>query len=113
MRLRQPQTSAGVEDSQFSFPEVAHYRSASKTMDQFVEFGDWTFNVLDRGDAHRATGGLVTANFLPMLGAQPLLGRMLVPPMKTRARRRSPSSPMPTGSACSGPIRPPSARRWT
>jgi putative ABC transport system permease protein len=78
MRLRQPQTSAGVEDTLFSFPEVARYRSQSKTIDQFVEFGDWTFNVLGRGDAHRATGGLVTANFLPMLGAQPLLGRMLV-----------------------------------
>src|SRR5262245_45415816 len=78
MRLRQPQTAAGVEDTLFSFPEVAHYRSVSKTMDQFVEFGDWTFNVLGRGDAHRAVGGLVTANFLPMLGAQPLLGRMLV-----------------------------------
>ena len=79
MHLRQPQTAAGVEDSSFSFPEIAHYRSSSKTVDQFVEFGDWTFNVLGRGEPHRATGGLVTANFFPMLGAQPLLGRMLVP----------------------------------
>jgi predicted permease len=79
MHLRQPQTAAGVEDSSFSFPEVTHYRSHAKTIDQFVEFGDWTFNVLGRGEPHRATGGLVTANFFPMLGAQPLLGRMLVP----------------------------------
>jgi putative ABC transport system permease protein len=79
MHLRQPQTAAGVEDSGFSFPEVGHFRAQSKTIDQFVEFGDWTFNVLGRGDAHRATGGLVTANFFPMLGAQPLIGRMLVP----------------------------------
>ena len=79
MRLRQPQAAAGVEDSSFSFPEVAHYRSQSKTIDQFVEFGDWTFNVLGHGEPHRATGGLVTANFFPLLGAQPLVGRMLVP----------------------------------
>jgi predicted permease len=79
MHLRQPQVAAGVEDSSFSFPEVAHYRSVAKTIDQFVEFGDWTFNVLGRGEPHRATGGLVTANFFPMLAAQPLLGRMLVP----------------------------------
>jgi len=79
MRLRQPQVAAGIEDSSFSFPEVAHYRSVATTVDQFVEFGDWTFNVLGRGDPHRATGGLVTANFFPMLGAQPLVGRMLVP----------------------------------
>src|ERR1051325_2089458 len=79
MRLRQPQVAAGIEDSSFSFPEVAHYRSVATTVDQFVEFGDWTFNVLGRGDPHRATGGLVTAIFFPMLGAQPLVGRMLVP----------------------------------
>ena len=77
MHLRQPQVAAGVDDSGFSFPEVAHYRSQSTTIDQFVEFGDWTFNVLGRGEPHRATGGLVTANFFPMLGAQPLVGRML------------------------------------
>jgi len=79
MRIRQPQVANGVEDSNFSFPEVATYRSSSKTIDQFVEFGDWTFNVLGRGEPHRANGGLVTANFFPMLGAQPLLGRLLVP----------------------------------
>src|SRR5262245_29221139 len=79
MHLRQPQVAAGVEDSAFSFPEIAQFRAQSKTIDQFVEFGDWTFNVLGRGEPHRATGGLVTANFFPMLGAQPLVGRMLVP----------------------------------
>src|SRR5947208_14971854 len=78
MRLRQPQVAAGVEDSSFSFPEVADYRKNSRTIDQFVEFGDWTFNVLGRGEPHRANGGLVTANFFPMLGAQPLLGRLLI-----------------------------------
>src|SRR5213594_2958133 len=49
MHLRQPQMAAGVEDSSFSFPEVAHYRSVAKAVDQFVEFGDWTFNVLGHG----------------------------------------------------------------
>jgi predicted permease len=78
MHLRQVQTSAGIDDSSFSFPEVADYRLESKTIDQFVEFGDWTFNVLGRGEPHRATGGLVTANFFQMLGARPQLGRMLV-----------------------------------
>ena len=56
MHLRQPQLGAGVEDTGFSFAEVADYRRESKTLDQFVEFGDWTFNVLGRGEAHRATG---------------------------------------------------------
>ena len=78
MHLRQAQTTAGIDDSSFSFPEVADLRSQAKTVDQVVEFGDWTFNVLGRGDPHRATGGLVTANFFQMLGARPQLGRMLI-----------------------------------
>src|SRR3954467_13603172 len=79
MHLRQAQVGAGVEDTSFSFAEVADYRTQSKTIDQFIEFGDWTFNVLGRGDPHRATGGLVTPNFFQMLGARPHLGRMLLP----------------------------------
>jgi predicted permease len=79
MHLRQAQVAAAVDDSSFSFVEVADYRREARTIDQFVEFGDWTFNVLGRGDAHRATGGLVTSNFFPMLGARAHVGRLLVP----------------------------------
>src|ERR1051326_1247245 len=50
MRLRQPQVANGVEDSNFSFAEVADYRKNSKTIDQFIEFGDFTFSVLGRGE---------------------------------------------------------------
>jgi putative ABC transport system permease protein len=106
MHLRQPQVAAGIENTSFSFPEVADYRARSKTIDQFVEFGDWTFNVLGRGEPHRATGGLVTANFFPMLGAQPLRGAgCWCPPTKRNHRRRLPSSPTSIGGACSDPIR--------
>jgi len=85
VHLRQPQVLSGIEDTSFSFPEVADYRSQSRTIDQFVEFGDWTFNVLGRGEPHRATGGLVTANFFQLIGAQPLLGRMLIQADENRA----------------------------
>jgi putative ABC transport system permease protein len=79
VHLRQPQVAAGVEDTSFSFAEVADYRSQATTIDQFIEFGDWTFNVLGRGDPHRATGGLVTPNFFQLLGIRPHLGRLLLP----------------------------------
>src|SRR6185437_3300015 len=85
MHLRQAQLAAGVDDTSFSFVEVADYRREARTIDQFVEFGDWTFNVLGRGDAHRATGGLVTANFFPMIGAKAHIGRLLVPADEAKA----------------------------
>ena len=85
MHLRQPAVRSGVENTNFSFAEVADYRSQSKTIDEFVEFGDWTFNVLGRGDPHRAVGGLVTANFFKILGMRPSLGRMLTPEDESKA----------------------------
>jgi predicted permease len=79
MHLRQAQMAAGIDDTGFSFAEVADYRRQATTIDQFIEFGDWTFNVLGRGEPHRATGGLVTPNFFQLIGARPHLGRMLLP----------------------------------
>src|SRR5262249_13453354 len=78
MHLRQPAVAAGIDNVNFSFAEVADYRTQSKSIDEFVEFGDWTFSVLGRGDPHRASGGLVTPNFFKILGMKPLLGRLLV-----------------------------------
>ena len=105
MHLRQPQVAAGVEDSSFSFPEVADYRRRSKTIDQFVEFGDWTFNVLGRGEPHRADGRAGHGELLPDAR------RAAAARTDARARRRSQSrrrrwrcSPTRTGSACSGRI---------
>src|SRR5262245_29821025 len=79
MHLRQPAVAAGIENTDFSFVEVADYRAQSKTIDEFVEFGDWTFSVLGRGEPRRASGGLVTPNFFKVLGMKPALGRLLVP----------------------------------
>ena len=57
MHLWQTATKAGVENTNFSFAEVADYRRESKTVEEFVEFRRLTFNVLGRGDPHRANGG--------------------------------------------------------
>lgn len=69
--------AAGVDNIYFSFPEVADYRERAASLDEIVEFGDWTFTVLGRGDPHRAVAGLVTANFFEVLGMKPLMGRLL------------------------------------
>ncbi len=79
MYVEQAAVRSGMPSIMFSFPEVADYREQATTFDEFVEFGDWTFNVLDRGDPHRATGGLVTPNYFKVLGIQPQLGRTLIP----------------------------------
>ena len=77
--VRQPAVAAGVENASFSFPEVQEYREASRTMDAFVEYGDWTFTVVGDDDPHRAVGGLVTSNYFDVLGINPAHGRTLGP----------------------------------
>ncbi|HUP21860.1 MAG TPA: ABC transporter permease [Thermoanaerobaculia bacterium] len=77
VHLEQAAKRHGMENINFSFPEVADYREQVASLDQIVEFGDWTFNVLGRGEPHRAVAGLVTANFFEVLGMRPVLGRTL------------------------------------
>ncbi len=75
--LKQPITSRGIDNAMFSFMEIDDYRSASTSVGEFVEFGDWEFTVLGEGQPHRAVGGLVTSNYFEVLGMRPLQGRAL------------------------------------
>lgn len=76
--VEQPALAAGVANAGFSFEEVQDYREQARTLDRFVEYGDWTFTVVgDVGNPHRAVGGLVTSNYFEVLGLRPALGRTL------------------------------------
>ncbi len=79
--LQQPAERAGVANSLFSFHEVADYRNGMSTIDEVVEFGDWTFSVVpaDGGEPHRAIGGLITNNYFEVLGLKAAIGRTTLP----------------------------------
>jgi predicted permease len=77
--LEQPATQRGRDNVSFSFAEVADYRERASSLEEVVEYGDWTFNVLERGEPHRAVAGLVTANFFEVLGMRAQVGRLLAP----------------------------------
>ncbi|MBM4184614.1 MAG: ABC transporter permease [Gemmatimonadetes bacterium] len=77
--VRQPAVGSGVDNAGFSFQEVQHYREGARTLDQFVEYGDWTFAVVADEVPHRAVGGLVTSNYFDVLALRALLGRTLEP----------------------------------
>jgi predicted permease len=77
--VRQPAVAAGVPNASFSFEEVQDYREQSRTLDRFVEYGDWTFTVVGDDEPHRAVGGLVTGDYFEVLGLTPAVGRTLGP----------------------------------
>ena len=76
MYVRHPAQSAGIPNLSFSFLEVDDLRTA-RTLDEFVEYGDWTFTVVGEQEPHRAVGGLVTANYFDVLGLLPQAGRVM------------------------------------
>ena len=76
MYVRHPAQGAGVPNLSFSFLEVDDLRTA-RTLDEFVEYGDWTFTVVGDQEPHRAVGGLVTANYFDVLGLLPQAGRVM------------------------------------
>jgi predicted permease len=77
--VRHPALAAGIPNSSFSFLEVAELRDGSRTLDRFVEYGDWTFTVSGDQSPHRAVGGLVSSNYFEVLGLTPQVGRTLGP----------------------------------
>lgn len=87
VRVTQPARGMGVEDLGFSFVEIAELREQVSALEEIVEYGEHTFNVLGRGDPHRVAAGLVTANFFDVLGMRPLYGRLLVEADRVRDAR--------------------------
>ena len=85
MYLEQVAAAGGTTNTSLSFVEVADYRTEATTLEEVVEFGDWTFNVLGRGEPHLTIAGLVTANFFQVLGLRPHLGRTLTEDDDSRA----------------------------
>jgi predicted permease len=75
--VQQPALAAGLSNVSFSFQEVQDYREQSRTLDGFVEYGDWTFTVVGDEEPHRAVGGLVTSSYFDVLALNPALGRTL------------------------------------
>lgn len=76
--VEQVQSAAADSPGQFSFVEIADYRRTSTAMDQFVEYGDWTFSLVGLGEPRVIHGGLVTSNYFEVLGIGAHLGRTLI-----------------------------------
>ena len=63
----------------FSIPDLDDYRSANTTLAGLAVFTNWTANLTGAGDAERLEGTRVSGDFFALLGAQPLLGRVIEP----------------------------------
>jgi predicted permease len=73
--LRQPAPGAGVENADFSPPEVRDLVAQSRTLDAVAEYHSMEFTLLGHGDPIRVRTGVVSAGFFDLLGVRMRLGR--------------------------------------
>jgi putative ABC transport system permease protein len=77
--IRQQAQRVGVNDIQFSVPEIQDYRAQNHTLAGLVEYHGMSFTLFGHGDPNRVRTGVVSANYFDMFGIQPLLGRTFLP----------------------------------
>jgi predicted permease len=75
MFLRQSAAGPGRENVAFSVPEINDFRSTSKTLAGIAEYSPITFTLVGEAQAERIDVGLVTGNYLSVMGLSPVLGR--------------------------------------
>ncbi len=75
MYLRQSSHGPGSENIAFSVPEINDFRASSKTLAGIAEYSPITFTLVSDKDAVRIDAGLVTGNYLSVMGLAPILGR--------------------------------------
>jgi predicted permease len=75
MYLRQSAQAAGQENVAFSVPEINDFRESSHTLAGIAEYSPITVSLLEDQSATRIDLGLVTGNYLTVMGLQPVIGR--------------------------------------
>ncbi|HEX3865286.1 MAG TPA: ABC transporter permease, partial [Gemmatimonadaceae bacterium] len=75
MYLRQSSAGPGADNILFSVPEINDFRESSKALGGIAEYSPITFTLVGDKDAIRIDAGLVTGNYLSVMGLSPILGR--------------------------------------
>jgi putative ABC transport system permease protein len=75
IRIRQDAPLLGQKDIGLAIAEVWDYRKALTTVDDVVEYHQMSFILLDHGQAHRVSTGVVSSSYFETFGVKLLFGR--------------------------------------
>ncbi len=75
MYLRHHTVNQGQTNVAFSVPEINDFRTQSRTMQQIAEYSPLTLSLIEATDASQIDAGLVTGNYLSVMGLKPIVGR--------------------------------------
>jgi predicted permease len=68
-----------LEQASVSVPSYVEYRDQTGSFEQVAAGTSWSVNLTGLGEPERVDAGLVSANFLPTLGVEPIKGRNFTP----------------------------------
>ncbi|MDQ4080889.1 MAG: ABC transporter permease [Gemmatimonadota bacterium] len=75
--LRQSVNGPGGENVQFSVPEINDFRAGARSFEGIAEYSPGTYTLVGERDAVRINVGLVTGNYLKVMGLSTIIGRPL------------------------------------
>jgi putative ABC transport system permease protein len=75
--IRQSAPGIGVEDENFSVPEIQDLESRVKTVSQFGDFSIIGFSMVGLGEPREVRAGVVDGSYFEVMGLHPVLGRLL------------------------------------
>jgi putative ABC transport system permease protein len=75
--IRQSAPGIGVENANFSVPEIQDLRAGIKSLTAIGDFSTIGFTMVGLGDPREVRAGVVGGNYFEVMGLHPVLGRLL------------------------------------
>ncbi|HEY7816906.1 MAG TPA: ABC transporter permease, partial [Vicinamibacteria bacterium] len=77
--IRQSALGIGVENANFSVPEILDLKEGIKTLSAFGDFSVINFTTVGLGEPRELRAGVVGGSYFEVMGVSPVLGRLLGP----------------------------------
>jgi predicted permease len=77
--IRQSAPSLGVENANFSVPEIQDIKSGIHTVSEFGDFSVVGFTMIGLGEPREVRAGVVGGTYFEVMGLHPVLGRLIGP----------------------------------
>src|SRR5690349_17814342 len=75
--IRQSAPGIGVENANFSVPEIQDLKASVKTISEFGDFSTIGFTMIGLGEPREVRAGVVGGSYFEVMGLHPVLGRLL------------------------------------
>jgi putative ABC transport system permease protein len=75
--IRQSAKGAGIENANFSMPEIRDLQARVKTLSSFGDFSTIPFTMIGLGEPRVVSAGVVGGSYFQVMGLRPIRGRLL------------------------------------